>query len=111
LFTVYTDIGYAKLCELRVSAMGKLIVIALVVAAGYWYWTGPYQQGGQSGGEKRLQENARNMERCVRREASMNASSGMAGGGVSMGDSEKLCAGELGLYQQDGQWHDVDRGE
>jgi hypothetical protein len=51
------------------------------------------------------------MERCERREASMNAASGMAGGGVSMGDSEKLCAGELGLYQKDGQWHDADRGE
>ena len=91
--------------------MGKLIVIALIVAAGYWYWTGPYQQGGLPNGDKRLQENARNMERCERREASMNAASGMAGGGISMGDSEKLCAGELGLYQKDGQWHDTDRGE
>jgi hypothetical protein len=90
--------------------MAKLIVIAVLVAAGYWYWTGPYQQGGQSSGDKRLQENARNMERCVRREASMNAASGMAGGAVSAGDGEKLCASELGLFQRDGQWHNVEGG-
>ena len=85
--------------------LGKLIVIAALVAGGYWYWSGPYQEGRQPGGEKQLQENARIMKRCIRREASMNAAGGMAGGAVDAGDAEKLCAGEYGLYQQGGQWH------
>jgi len=81
---------------------GKLIVIAAIVGAGYWYWSGPYQDGGSA---RQLQENNRNMERCIRREASMNAAAGMAGGAVSPGDAEKLCAEKYGLYLQNGQWH------
>jgi hypothetical protein len=84
---------------------GKLIVIAALCAGGYWYWSGPYQEGRQTGGEKQLQENARNMKRCIRREASMNTASAMAGGAVDAGDAEKLCAEEYGLYLRDGQWH------
>ncbi len=84
---------------------GKLIVILALVAGGYWYWSGPYQDGRQSGGEIQLEENARIMERCLRREASMTASMGMAGGGVSQDDGEKLCAEKHGLYLRDGQWH------
>jgi len=83
----------------------KLIVILALVAGGYWYWSGPYQEGRPSSGERQLQENARIMERCIRREASMNATMGMAGGSVRGDDGEKLCAAEHGLYLQDGQWH------
>lgn len=85
--------------------LGKLIVIIALVAGGYWYWSGPYQEGQPSGGEKQLQENARIMKRCIRREASMNAASGMAGGAVDSGGAEKLCAEEHGLYLQGSQWH------
>ena len=85
--------------------LGKLIVIAALVAAGYWYWSGPYQDGQQSGGARQLQENAKTMERCKRREASMNATMGMAGGGVSQDDGGKLCAEKHGLYLREGQWH------
>ena len=84
---------------------GKLIVIAALVAGGYWYWSGPYQEGQHSGGEIQLRENAKTMERCIRREASVNAAGGMAGGAVDSGGAEKLCAGKHGLYLQDGQWH------
>jgi hypothetical protein len=86
---------------------GKLIVIAAICAAGYWYWTGPYQEGRQSGGERQLQENARTMERCIRREESMNAASGMAGGAISSGGEESLCAEKHGLHQRDGQWYNT----
>jgi len=84
---------------------GKLIVIIALVAGGYWYWSGPYQEGRQSGGEIQLQKNAKTMERCMRREASMNATMGMAGGGVSEDDGGVLCAEKHGLYLRDGQWH------
>ena len=84
---------------------GKLIVVAALVAAGYWYWSGPYQAGGSQGDDLQLQENAKIMERCMRREESMNATMGMAGGGVSESDGGKLCAQEHGLTLRDGQWH------
>jgi hypothetical protein len=85
--------------------MGKLIVLVVIVGAAYWYWSGPYQLGRVSPLERALQDNARDMERCVRRESSMNAAAGMAGGAVSGADNEALCAEKLGLYRSDGQWH------
>jgi len=83
---------------------GKAVVLLAIIAAGYWYWSGPYQQGGSTRGDRQLHENAKNMERCMRQEASMNAASGMAGGAVGAGDPEALCAQKYGLYQHEGQW-------
>ena len=84
--------------------MGKLIVITILLGAGYWYWSGPYQASRPGPEEAQLQRNAENMRKCMRREASMEGSAGMAGiGGIADG-GEQLCADKFNLYQQDGQW-------
>ena len=85
--------------------MAKLIVIVAVIAAGYWYWSGPYQAGRAPSEAQQLQQNARDMKRCMRSEASMNAASGMAGAPVADGDGETLCAQKYGLVLRNGQWH------
>jgi hypothetical protein len=85
--------------------MGKLIVIVILLGGGYWYWSGPYQAGRPSPEEAQLQRNAENMRKCMRQEASMQGSAGMAGvGGIADG-GEQLCADKFSLYQRDGQWH------
>lgn len=85
--------------------MGKWIVLAVVVVAGYWYWTGPYNAGRPTSEEAQLRENAAKMQACMRREKSMQGLGGMAGvGGIADG-GEQLCADKLGLYQHDGDWH------
>jgi heme A synthase len=86
--------------------MGKLIAILLLGAAAYWYWSGPYQASRSTPTPEQQQaENDKLMKRCLRQEASMTAAAGMGGAMVGGGDAEALCAGKLGLYQRDGQWH------
>ena len=87
--------------------MGKLIVIAVLLGAGYWYWNGPYNQGRPTSEQAQLRENAADMQRCMRREKSMEGVGGMAGIGGMATDGEQLCAEKLGLYQDEGQWHKI----
>ena len=51
--------------------MGELIAIAILLGAGYWYWSGPYQAARPSPEETQLHRNAENMRKCMRREAPM----------------------------------------
>ena len=61
--------------------MGKWIVLAVALGAGYWYWTGPYNAGRPSSEEVQLRENAAKMQACMRREESMEGLGGLAGVG------------------------------
>lgn len=88
--------------------MGKYFPLLAVLAVGYWYWQGPYQEGRPSSLEQQLQENAKTMKRCMRREASMTAAAGMAGAATGSGDPEALCAQEHNLYLLEGEWHSRD---
>lgn len=85
--------------------LGKYFPLLAIAAVGYWYWSGPYQDGRQGNEAKQLAENAAAMKRCMRREASMTAAAGMAGGAVDGGDAQSLCAREHGFILRDGQWH------
>lgn len=88
--------------------MGKIVVLVVLLGAGYWYWSGPYQAGRASPEQAQLQRNAENMRKCMRREASMEGSAGMAGmAGIADG-GEKLCADKFNVYQKNGQWHSRD---
>jgi hypothetical protein len=87
--------------------MLKILVVMLVGGAGYWYWTGPYQQGHRPSEEERLQENARIMKSCMRRESSMNAAAGMGGMGGIADDGEALCAEKYNLHFSEGQWRNI----
>jgi hypothetical protein len=84
--------------------MAKLIVIAAIIALGYWYYQGPYQQSRLASPEERAQENLRAMERCMRQERSVSVGGAMAGAMTVGEDYEGRCADKLGLVQRDGQW-------
>ncbi len=88
--------------------MGKFFPLLAALAVAYWYWQGPYQEGRPDRAEQQLRENARDMERCMRREASMTAAAGMGGAPMESGDTQELCAQELNLYLREGQWHSFD---
>ena len=82
----------------------RLIGLLVVLAVAYWYYTESFQSGQPSMESRQVQENTQAMKKCMRREATMTAASGMAGAGSDAGDTEKLCAGQLGLYKDSGQW-------
>lgn len=81
----------------------RLIPIALLAAACYWYWTGPYQESKAPGYEKRLEENALNMQQCMRGESYASGATGQ-----SNGDPEETCAAKYNLYKHRGKWHSYD---
>ena len=83
--------------------LGKMIMYFTIVAAAYWYWTGPYQDGRVSGYDREIQENNEKMALCIR---ARNYNAGATGnvGGIP----EESCADEYNLYKKDGQWHKYD---
>ncbi|MCB1846212.1 MAG: hypothetical protein KDI04_02205 [Halieaceae bacterium] len=83
--------------------LGRLISIAIIAAAAYWYWTGPYQQRVNPSYEQKLRNNADEMRLCIR---SGNYQLGATG--VGAGNVEQRCAEKLNLYQHEGQWHSYD---
>ena len=85
--------------------LGKLIMIILIVGGAYWYWDGPYQESRAPRGQEQLQNNARAMKECIRQEESMASVGGLGGASIDIGDAEKLCAEQLQLRTEDGQWH------
>ena len=89
--------------------MGRTILLAAILAAVYWYWSGPFQDSRPGGRDDQLRENARKMKQCVQRERSVTAGLGMVGADSGGGDPEKLCAQQLNMYRQDGQWLSFDQ--
>ena len=79
----------------------RLLTFAIIAAAGYWYYTGPYQSSQNPSYAQKLVENEENMRVCVR---GKNYNSGATG--VSSGDPETQCAQRFNLYKgDDGKWH------
>ena len=78
----------------------RLLVFAIVVGAAYWYWTGPYQARVNPSYGQKLQQNAQAMEDCRERR---NYAAGRTL--TQAGDLEEICAKELNLYFENGQWH------
>ena len=88
--------------------MARLVVFLALVGAGYWYWSGPYQQSRQSSPAAQLQENAQIMQRCIAQEGRMQSAGGLGGladVGGSGEDAERLCAAKNNLVKRDGQWY------
>jgi hypothetical protein len=82
---------------------GRIITLAMIIAAGYWYWSGPYQSRQNPDYQQKLEANAEKMRECIRaRNYKLGAT------GVSEGDPEQVCAKKLNLYRHDGQWHSYD---
>jgi hypothetical protein len=88
----------------------KIVLLVAMVAVGYWYLSPTYVDG-KGGADLKLDENARTMQKCMRREESLNATTGMAGVGGVAGDAEKMCAEKHSFYSHDGQWLNLDPTE
>jgi hypothetical protein len=84
--------------------VGRIITLALLLAAGYWYWSGPYQARTRPDYRQSLEHNAETMRLCVH---SRNYRAGATGQGTA--DPEAACAMEHNLYRHEGQWHSYDR--
>lgn len=88
--------------------MKNLIVLAVVIGLGYWYWSGHRTDSTESLESDQLQENAATMQRCINQEQRMQSTGGLAGVadvGSSGVDAERLCAEKNGLYKRDDGWH------
>ncbi|MEH6635302.1 MAG: hypothetical protein V7700_07265 [Halioglobus sp.] len=83
--------------------IGRIFSIAVVIAAAYWYWTGPYQAKHHPSYEARLQKNTDDMAMCMRGAAYKAESTGL-----SEGNAEETCAQRFNLYKDKGKWHSYD---
>jgi hypothetical protein len=83
--------------------LGRLISIAIIAAAAYWYWSGPYQARTHPDYQQKLRQNNEDMRLCIR---SGNYKVGATG--VSEGDVEKRCAEKFNVYLHERQWHSYD---
>lgn len=81
----------------------RLLTLALLVGAGYWYWSGPYQDRVNPDMSKKLEQYAEDMRLCVH---GLNYKAGATGEGS--GDPEQVCAARLNLYLHEGRWHSYD---
>ena len=79
----------------------RIVVLAVIVAAMYWYWTGPYQQKNHPDYEATLQQNAEKMSECKRAAAYKLGATGTGAGPES---AEQACAQKYNLYEEDGRW-------
>lgn len=84
----------------------RLIAIAMIAAAGYWYWQGPYQERINPSYETFLEQNKQRMAQCTRGKAYQL---GATGSGVDGEAAKKECAEELNVYWEDGNWHSYSR--
>jgi len=79
--------------------LSRIITVAVLLAAAYWYWTGPYQAQHRPGDDTRLQQDIEAMHQCVR---GMNYKVGATG--VGQGDPEAVCAERFHVYLYEGEW-------
>ncbi len=86
----------------------KWILVLGIAAAGYWYWSGPFQESRLLSPQEQLENNAKLMKRCVDKEKSMAGSAGVGGIGGIVDGAESLCAEQLGLMARDGNWYSAE---
>lgn len=83
--------------------IGRLFTLAVLIGAGYWYYTGPYQDRVNPSYETRLKQLEEDMKQCIR---GLNYKAGATGEGT--GDPEQVCAEKFNAYKKDGRWHSYD---
>jgi hypothetical protein len=87
---------------LKVSVLIRAITFLAIVAAGYWYWTGPYQEKINPDYETMVRKNDRNMAECARAAAYQL---GATGTGAGAERATEQCAEKFEVYELDGHWH------
>lgn len=77
----------------------RLLGAGILIAAAYWYWSGPYQDQHNPDADQRLTHDIEQMRECIR---GKNYKVGATG--ISEGDPERICAEKYNLYLYEGQW-------
>jgi len=88
------------------AMLERIVVIAVLAGAAYWYWSGPYQEKNQPDYEAMLRQNEAHMSECMR---AGNYKLGATGSGPGPELIEQQCAEKYNLYQEDGRWHSYSR--
>ncbi len=82
----------------------RLLTLAIIAGAAYWYWSGPYQDKVNPSYSETLQQNNEAIAECMKRKK--YAASRTT---THVGDVEAKCASELNLYSEEGQWYSYDK--
>jgi hypothetical protein len=85
--------------------LGRLLTIAILVAAGYWYWSGPYQAQHNPGADEQFKADIESLHRCIRGMHYKSGATGEAGG-----NPEEVCAEKFNLYFYEGEWRRISGG-
>ena len=85
--------------------IGRIFSIAAIFAAGYWYWSGPYQAKTNPSYEALLKKHSEDMALCMRGAAYQL---GATGSGTGSEAAEENCAEKYNLYEYEGRWHSYD---
>ncbi len=101
-FTGHYSLEYQEVQQVGDKVVGRLISLALVIGAGYWYWSAVYQHQASPSYDEVLERYAEDMRTCVR---GLNYK---AGTGAQTGDPETICSERLNLYKDGGRWHSYD---
>jgi len=90
---------------MKISVLLRIGAFAAIVAAAYWYWSGPYQDRVHPSYRLQVQENDEKMRECNRAAA---YKLGATGTGAGLEIAEKECAEQYNVYQLDGHWYSYD---
>jgi hypothetical protein len=82
-----------------------MMILAVVIGAAYWYWSGPYQEKINPSYEATVKINDENMAQCIRASA---YSRGATGAGPDASEAQTQCAAEFKVYQHQEHWHRYD---
>ncbi|HDY82015.1 MAG: hypothetical protein DRQ65_07135 [Gammaproteobacteria bacterium] len=83
----------------------RIILLAALIGASYWYWSGPYQAKINPDYEALLKKNSEDMALCMRGAAYQQ---GATGSGAGAEIAEENCAEKYNLYEYGGRWHSYD---
>lgn len=90
---------------IKLSGLVRLVSFLAIVGAGYWYWSGPYQEKINPSYETVLKRNDENMAECIRAAAYQFGATG-SGSGPEV--ATRKCAEKFDVYKSDGRWHSHD---
>jgi hypothetical protein len=89
----------------NISVLTRILIFGAIIAAGYWYWSGPWQEKAHPSYEALLEKNEENMRLCMRSAA---FEMGATGTGTAAAGAREQCAEKYNLYELDGRWHSYD---
>lgn len=87
---------------IKISVIIRILLFGAIVATGYWYWSGPWQEKVNPSYETILEQNEENMKLCMRGAA---FELGATGFGSATEVAQAECAEKYNLYEADDRWH------